>query len=207
MEPNTSPTNTASGNGASVGSLAGRRLQAFTLIELLVVIAIISILMAVLLGVLGTIRNMVKQKVCQSHLRSMGVTADLYANDHGGLFPNPKVTFNPKVVDDSQIALKVRHAFQPYVNSDEIFCCPSDPLKPTPPGGSYAPRLTLDPKTSLGGVRLDLIRHPDRVVIAGERSAGWHKSCTINVLYLDGHVEQVTEEEWWENITTPLDSL
>jgi prepilin-type processing-associated H-X9-DG protein len=164
-----------------------------------VVIALISLLLGLVVPHIGESIGQAKQVKCKSNLKNLYTALQLYTNDHGGLFP--------EVTDLKKVALQVQQALQPYAKTEEIFCCPEDPNKPTPPGGSYDWRVTHDPKTTLAGVRIDLIRHPNRVIIAGERSAGWHESDKINVLYADGHVDQVTVKEWWDNITTPLESL
>lgn len=176
-----------------------QRISGFTLTELLVVIAVVTLSMGLLVPCLHTAKEKANQIKCGINLKNIYTALQLYINDHGGLFPD--------VNDLKQVPLKVQQALQPYAKAEEIFCCPDDPNKPTPPGGSYDWRVTHDPKTTLAGVRLDLIRHPNRVIIAGERSAGWHKSDMINVLYADGHVDQVTVKEWWDNITTPIESL
>ncbi len=176
-----------------------QRIGGFTLIELLVVIAIISLLLGLLIPCLHITKEKATQCDCGIKLKGLGVVVWRYVEEHDGQFP--------KVTDLKQVALQVREALQPYINSEEIFCCRNDPNKPTPPGGSYDWRVTNDPKTNLSGVRLDLLRHPSRVIIAGERSPGWHKPGMINVLFADGHVDQVTIEEWFRNITTSLESL
>lgn len=86
MKPNTSLTNSASSNGTSAGSLAGRHRQAltlverrpwskriggFTLIELLVVIAIISLLMGLLVPRIQPAKKNITQRVCDSHLKNL----------------------------------------------------------------------------------------------------------------------------------------
>mgnify|MGYP001028988327 CR=1 FL=1 len=176
-----------------------QRVGGFTLTELLVVIALVALLLGLLVPCLHAAKKKADLIQCQSRLKNLYLALQMYADQHDGRFPN--------VTDLIQVPQKVKEALQPYVNSEEIFWCPYDPDKTTHPGGSYDWRVTHDPKTSLSGVRLDLIRHPNRVIIAGERSPGWNKSDMINVLYADGHVDQVTEEEWFRNITTPLESL
>ena len=214
MKPNTSLTNAASINGTSTNSLAGKyrqvftlverrpwsqRFGGFTLIELLVVIAIISLLLGLLVPCLQPARKNVTQAVCDSNLKNLFLALRMYADDNDGRCPN--------VTDLTQVPLKFKEALQSYVKSEEIFWCPDDPEKSMHPAGSYDWRVTHDPKTSLSGLSLDLLRHPNRVIIAGERSHGCHKSEMINVLYADGHVEQVTMEEFFRNITTPLEFL
>lgn len=214
MKPNTLNTNAASSNGKFADYLAGKHHQAFTLverrpwsqrfggftlIELLVVIAIISLMLGLLVPCLKPARKNVTQTVCNSNLKNLFLALRMYADDNNGRCPN--------VSDLTQVPLKFKEALQSYVKSEEIFWCPDDPEKLTHPDGSYDWRVTHDPNTSLSGLKLDLLRHPNRVIIAGERSHGCHKPETINVIYADGHVEQVTMEEFLRNITTPLEFL
>jgi prepilin-type N-terminal cleavage/methylation domain-containing protein/prepilin-type processing-associated H-X9-DG protein len=176
-----------------------RSVGGFTLTELMVVIALVSLLTGLLFSGLRLVREKANQIKCMSNLQSLGLAVQMYADQHDGLFP--------EVTDLEKVPLQVQQALLPYAKSEEIFCCPVDPNKPTPPGGSYDWRVTHDPKTTLSGVRLDLIRHPNRVIIAGERVPDIHKQGMINVLYADGHVDQVTVKEWFRNITTPLEVL
>ncbi|MBN1555616.1 MAG: type II secretion system protein [Phycisphaerae bacterium] len=65
-----------------------RRRCAFTLIELLVVIAIISLLVSILVPSLTKAKELAKRAVCASHLRAIGVSASLYAQENSGYFPS-----------------------------------------------------------------------------------------------------------------------
>ena len=214
MKQNTSLTNAASSNCTSDASLAGRGRRVFipaerrpssqkiggsTLIELLVVISIISLLMGLLVTSFQGPRKNLKQAVCDTNLKNLYLALQMYADDNGGRCP--------AVTDLARVPLKVKEALLPYVKSEEIFWCPDDREKEAHPGGSYDWRVTHDPKTSLSGLRLDLLRHPNRVIIAGERSHGCHKPEMINVLYADGHTNLVTMEEFLRNITTPFEEL
>ncbi|MEJ2703721.1 MAG: prepilin-type N-terminal cleavage/methylation domain-containing protein [Sedimentisphaerales bacterium] len=201
MKPNTSLTNAASINGTSDGPLAGRGRRALTLIELLVVMAIISLLMGLFVHYILPPKKHVNQIKCDSNLKNLFLALQMYADDNDGLCPNPNVT------GQIPISLKMKEALQPYVPSEDIFWCPDDPEKEKEahPGGSYGWRVTRDPKTSLAGVRLALLRHPERVMIAGELSHGCHGSEMINVLYADGHVDLITMGEFIQNIRNPLE--
>jgi general secretion pathway protein G len=74
----------ASRAGASERRPATRHPPAFTLVELLVVIAVIAILSALLLPVLGKGKLSAQNAECMSHLRQLGVAAELYWDDNRG---------------------------------------------------------------------------------------------------------------------------
>ena len=61
-----------------------RRPHAFTLVELLVVIAIIGILAAMLLPVLARSKASAQRVQCLSHLRQLGLAAQMYWDDNRG---------------------------------------------------------------------------------------------------------------------------
>ena len=75
---------TGGGAEASEQRPATRHPPAFTLVELLVVIAIIAILSALLLPVLGKGKLSAQNAECMSHLRQLGVAAELYWDDNCG---------------------------------------------------------------------------------------------------------------------------
>ena len=60
----------------------------FTLIELLVVIAVIGVLTAVLLPALARAREAARRACCQSDLKQMGLSFEMYANENRGKLPH-----------------------------------------------------------------------------------------------------------------------
>lgn len=60
----------------------------FTLVELLVVIGIIALLISMLLPTLGRVRSQARQLQCQSNLRQLVLSVQVYANNNRATFPN-----------------------------------------------------------------------------------------------------------------------
>ena len=62
-----------------------KKQSAFTLIELLVVIGIIALLLSILLPSLRLAASVVRQTVCQSNLRQIGMMSTLYSQDYDNM--------------------------------------------------------------------------------------------------------------------------
>lgn len=63
-----------------------KRFCGFTLIELLVVIAIIALLVSILLPSLNTARDLAKQALCSTHLKSIGTANQMYFLDYNNTY-------------------------------------------------------------------------------------------------------------------------
>ncbi len=108
--------------------------SAFTLIELLTVIAIIGILAAILIPVVSAVRESARKSVCQSNLRQVGVGVHLYASDHEDHLPPVSTSasaFTTYWLWRGNTPANLGHLLdQGYVDTDEVFFCPSRDVDP-----------------------------------------------------------------------------
>jgi prepilin-type N-terminal cleavage/methylation domain-containing protein/prepilin-type processing-associated H-X9-DG protein len=93
----------------------------FTLIELLVVIAIIAILAAILFPVFARARENARRASCQSNEKQIGLGFAQYIQDYDGRYPKYEFATTPTT--------GWAEVLQPYLKSDQIFQCPSEPTK------------------------------------------------------------------------------
>jgi prepilin-type N-terminal cleavage/methylation domain-containing protein len=107
-----------------------RTRRAFTLIELLVVIAIIAILAAILFPVFAKAREKARQASCQSNLKQVGLSFNMYAQDYDGRcvygFPADNATC-AGITGRTGYLGWVSNGLYSYVKNAQIFECPSNP--------------------------------------------------------------------------------
>src|ERR1700757_73852 len=76
------------------GARATSTSHAFTLVELLVVIGIIAVLIGILLPALNAARRSSNSLYCQSNLRTIGQSIQLYAVKYRGSLPYGQVSID-----------------------------------------------------------------------------------------------------------------
>src|SRR5690349_15983360 len=111
----------------SMTCTARRTGRGFTLIELLVVIAIIAILAAILFPVFARARENARRTSCQSNLKQIALGIFQYTQDYDERYPS---RFYGNGVNYGGAWAAV---VQPYVKSEQLFQCPSEPTAPGVP--------------------------------------------------------------------------
>jgi len=136
------------------------RRRAFTLIELLVVIAIIAILAAILFPVFAKVREKARQTACLSNQKQLGLAFVQYIQDYDETAPWGIAS---SYLPNGTLLEDWANAIDPYLKSDAVYKCPSDPTASVPnnafvngqwqPGVvmSYAINLNFGAPPSTGG--------------------------------------------------------
>lgn len=115
-------------NSPVARSVQGKK--GFTLIELLVAISIISLLAAILFPVFGRARENARRTTCQSNLRQLGMGILQYVQDNDERFPLGPCTVPNVVGKTAYQSMEWAGSIYPYVKSQQVYKCPSDPNRP-----------------------------------------------------------------------------
>lgn len=207
--------------------------KGFTLLELIVVISIISLFAALIFPILTVVRHKANQSVCQSNLRQIGQSFSMYLQDNDGHFPqavDPADIQTPEIWSEEPEFQEIvstlpllQDVMQPYLRSERVWRCPSDtgfeiadftglPMDALPSsfdrfGTSYVYRTELTLKRAQDSIILS----PSQVNMLMDCDGQWHGTLQplakrYNVLFVDGHVKNMTRDGLLEVWALPFDS-
>ena len=174
--------------------IAGAR-RGFSLIELLITTALILTMFVMTYGSRTKSRDLRHMQQCSRNLQSVFVALDIYANEHGGVFP--VVTNAPS----SEVALAV--LVPKYTSITSAFICPGSGDAELPGGESFE-RRKVSYAYYMGRRRADVAEPllTDEQVDVSAKIAGRplfyqngkgpgnnHKGKGGNLLYADGRVQ------------------
>lgn len=200
----------------------------FTLVELMVVVVILGVLTTLALSSMGGLLDRSKQAECQSNLRQIGIAAMAYTADTGGLLPaqlDAQSTWHTELAPYIQSMDNGLRLFD-FVDKRPpgVYACPSSEFTCRP--GAYSDygmnyfaskrhiyRTSPDPipQRRPGAIpdASQVMWFSDVVNCLRELSI-WspngnldprHTGESVNVLFVDGHVENVPLEEIMTNAT------
>ncbi len=194
--------------------------RAFTLTEVLVVLAVFALLTALLFPVFASVREQGRKTACASNLHQLYFACAQYAEDHDRYLPpydvrvagadyGPGGQLHP--VGDQSAALVA--CLQPFVRSQDIWFCPSDPFARTAStagnirhqflsyfyAASFPPYYRTTPRTLDDTIyrthspfyvftpsNLTLLTDSSRLPLY--RTAFYSHNTRFNTVYLDGHI-------------------
>jgi len=161
------------------------RKRGFTLIELLVVIAIIAILAAILFPVFARAREKARTASCQNNLKQLAPAMAIYRSDNDGGMP-----MDYYQIIGSTTYIRWLHVIYGYVNSDEVFQCPS---KPTKMDTDWVPPYqTLGPYSSYYYCHYYLAAESESDV----------KDTTGTIMLMDGWFKDDCDQDWIRGMFT-----
>jgi len=169
--------------------------SAFSLIELLVTVAIILILSSLYFGPNTANRQQALKRACQKNLEKIYVSMEIYANEHGGKFPE---------VSGARTSEEALDVLVPKYTSDTSpFICPGSKDAALPEGESFRSRrisyayymgrlLTNSAQVLMSDRQVDTqAKTAGQTVFSatGKPPGNNHRKFGGNFLFCDGHAE------------------
>jgi prepilin-type N-terminal cleavage/methylation domain-containing protein/prepilin-type processing-associated H-X9-DG protein len=169
--------------------------EAFSLIELLVTVAIILILTTLYFGPNTANRQQALKRACQKNLEKIYVSMEIYANEHGGRFPE---------ISGARTSEEALDVLVPKYTSDTSpFICPGSSDGALPAGESFRSRkISYAYYMGRSVTNSQQVLMSDKQVDATAKSVGQavfsttgkppgsnHRRFGGNFLFCDGHTE------------------
>lgn len=176
-----------------------QRQSGYTLLELTTVTTTTALVAAILLPALTRARENANVDTCAGNLKKIGVAIAQYSQDADGRLPLYDYQ-DPKCAPDGNGCHGWTQTIQPYLHSDAVFQCPSEPTaaakSPRDKGYSdYAYNLYLgwmnvgnaNPADNYGSVALKSVTRPAQTVMALDNETGTSTNITLGTtLYKKG---------------------
>ncbi len=154
-------------------SSASKIRSGFTLIELLVVIAIIAILASILFPAFARARENARKTSCMSNMKQQGLGVLQYTQDYDEKYPMAYYYLND--ANGNGGYRQWSRLINPYVKSDQLFVCPSDPSGGLPPtngaADDQAPRLSYTANSTIMPRKRKTTDVPNVVAMAAVESS------------------------------------
>jgi len=194
-------------------------LVGMTLVELLVVVAIIGVLACMLFPVISAVQRNARSAACVSNLRQLGAGVFLYANDNNNLLPTGWISSTSNwmmsLVKPTDYIGNGQNALIPLrlQKKGAVFFCPENVRSASSPSTSGGTTCYGWNHYGLLNKKLGAARNPSKLCMISENACtgnNWpnllvegggatiRMSATIhgtysNVLYFDGHIEQISK--------------
>lgn len=190
----------------------------FTLIECLAVIAVVAVLLSLLIVAVNRVREMAHAAECTSNLRNLGVGMRMYSQENDGKLPTAGNYNTVPGVGSGLSWMITLNEFLgqkfPDMNEKTMLLCPA--ALDTYPNGQARRTYGMNAAGTGGNIamKLDSFIKPGATVLlmdtvhmnsgdghyafgAGSYSqyADWRHGGSLNVLFMDGHVENLKESE------------
>jgi len=160
------------------------KIQAYTLVEILTVVGIIALLSAILFPVISRVRENGRNTTCQSNLKQLGLSLQMYVSDNGGTSPlwwdgpyDPNSRVRNETPPRNGICWTQR--LYPYFKNWDLIHCPDasadrdshDDLDAFDFAGIDTGRPDYDFNANLCGLNEALISAPSNVATFSDRNA------------------------------------